>query len=206
MHERAPGSSPSRLRYVRYIHSIEKGLSVHFGLGKKNVVVLTGHFFLFKRISTVKKAIDELGLISAPSEWDPSRWNLTDLIGRILQHNGAPFFDLVVQVDDRNTSRYVLSVALPRQSGIMPQFHSPIARDLLHVLNSRPSSAPIHHRSKRQFVSVGDSPIDTREELPNSFFPEPLSQPDPSLDLYLPDSNFLQSVQVNTSTHKKRPR
>ena len=147
---------------------------------------------------TVKKAIDELGSISAPSEWNPSQWNLTDLIGRILQHNGAPFFDLGFQIDDRNTSRYVLAVTLPRQSGIMPQFHSPIPRDLLHVLKTTEERGRHGHRSKRQFVGVGD---EIHDELPDTSFLEPLFQPDPSLNLYLPDSNFLQSIQVSISLH-----
>lgn len=153
----------------------------------------------------MKNVVEELGVIAAPSEWDPSKWDLTESIGKILQVNGAPLFDLVVQVDDRNTSRYVLSVTLPRQSGIVPQFHSAVPRDLLHVLDTvrsggqRPDDVnQQHRRNKRQFINVGDSPLDTRDELPDPSFLDPLSHADPSLDLslYLPDANFLQSIQV----------
>lgn len=147
----------------------------------------------------MKKVIDELGLISSPENWDPAQWDLTDLIGRILQVNGAPLFDLVVQVDDRNTSRYVLSVTLPRQSGIMPQFHSLIPKDLLHQLDSiRPNPDISHRRAKRQFVNFGDGPADILDEIPDhSFLEAAASHSDPSADLFLPDANFLQSIQVS---------
>lgn len=152
----------------------------------------------------MKKAIDELGLISSPDDWDPAQWDLTNLIGRILQVNGAPLFDLVVQVDDRNTSRYVLSVTLPRQSGIVPQFHSPVPKDLLHQLDSiRPNPDVSHRRrAKRQFVNTaGDGPGDVLDEIPDFASFDALSHPDPTLDLslYLPDANFLQSIQVSES-------
>ncbi len=151
----------------------------------------------------MKKAIDELGLISSPDDWDPAQWDLTNLIGRILQVNGAPLFDLVVQVDDRNTSRYVISVTLPRQSGIVPQFHSPVPKDLLHQLDSiRPNPDISHRRAKRQFVNTaGDGPADVLDEIPDFASFDALSHPDPTLDLslYLPDANFLQSIQVSES-------
>lgn len=148
----------------------------------------------------MKKVIDELGIITPPSEWDPRRWDLTDMVGRLLKVNAAPLFDLVVQVDDRNTSQYVLSITLPRQSGIMPQFHSPIPRHLLNQLNDLRPSPDIsqRRRSKRQFLNLGDSPVDVTDELPDAAFLESLNNADPSVDisLQLPDANFLHSIQV----------
>ncbi len=115
--------------------------------------------------------------------------------------NGAPLFDLVVQVDDRNTSRYVLSVTLPRQSGIVPQFHSPVPRDLLHeleVIRSNPPDMDRRHRSKRQFVNVGEGLPDIHDEFPDPAMFEALNNADPLFDSnpFLPDANFLQSIQV----------
>lgn len=150
----------------------------------------------------MKKSVDELGFIAAPSEWDPAQWDLTDLIGKILNVNGAPLFDLVVQVDDRNTSRYVLSITLPRQSGIVPQFHSPVPRDLLHHLNAVRDKQE-HHRIKRQFPGMSDGQLDGHDEFPDFAMFESLNHPDPSLDLdnpFLPDANFLQSIQVSKIT------
>lgn len=149
------------------------------------------------RHASVKKAVDELGIIAAPSEWDPAQWDLTELIGKILNVNGAPLFDLVVQVDDRNTSRYVLSVTLPRQSGIVPQFHSPVPRDLLHHLDILRDKKE-RHRVKRQFLGMGDVQLDNHDEFPDFAIFESLNHPDPSLELhnpFLPDANFLQSIQ-----------
>jgi hypothetical protein len=148
----------------------------------------------------VKKVVDELGLITAPAEWDPAQWDLTNLIAQILKVNGAPLFDLVVQVDDRNTSRYVLSVSLPRQSGIVPQFHSSLPRDLLHELDTLRSKRNTDKRSrtKRQFVNIGEGLPDIHDEFPDPAMLEALNNADPSQDIdsFLPDANFLQSIQV----------
>jgi len=65
----------------------------------------------------------------------PEGLDLTDLLKQIIEHNGAPLFDLAIQVDDRNTSRYVLNIGLPRHSGIMPQFYSNIPKvDFIFLL------------------------------------------------------------------------
>ena len=114
--------------------------------------------------------------------------------------NGAPLFDLVVQVDDRNTSRYVLSVTLPRQSGIVPQFHSPVPRDLLHELQVLGSHRNIEERrrTKRQFVDIGEGLPEIHDEFPDPAMLEALNNADPLVDSdpFLPDANFLQSIQV----------
>ena len=70
----------------------------------------------------------ELGQMMNPADWSKAanQWDLTSLLIKVLQVNGAPLFDVAVQVDDRNTSRYVISVGLPRQSGVVPSFYSPI--------------------------------------------------------------------------------
>ena len=81
----------------------------------------------------MKRVIEDLGQMIATKEWNEKGWDLTDLLSRILQANGAPVFDIAVQVDDRNTSRYVLSVGLPRQSGVMPQFYSTLPKVLLFI-------------------------------------------------------------------------
>lgn len=75
----------------------------------------------------------ELGPLIPPSEWNAtaqlkSPADLTDLLIRVLQVNGAPLFDVAVQVDDRNTSRYIISIGLPRQSGVMPNFYSSLPK------------------------------------------------------------------------------
>ena len=68
--------------------------------------------------------VEELGGMAHSSSWTESAWDMTDFLVNIIRINGAPLFDLAVQVDDRNVSRYVLSVGLPRQSGVLPQFYS----------------------------------------------------------------------------------
>jgi hypothetical protein len=114
--------------------------------------------------------------------------------------NGAPLFDLVVQVDDRNTSRYVLSVSLPRQSGIVPQFHSPLPRDLLRELEVLRSERNVEkrRRTRRQFIDIGEGLPEIHDDFPDPAMLEALNNADPSLDSdpFLPDANFLQSIQV----------
>ena len=62
-----------------------------------------------------------------PSEWSSASWNMTKLIALMMQHNGAPLFDFSVVVDDRNVSRYIVSILPPRYSGILPMFRTPLA-------------------------------------------------------------------------------
>ena len=66
----------------------------------------------------------------------PEGLDLTELLKQIIEHNGAPLFDVAIQVDDRNTSRYVLSIGLPRHSGIMPQFYSNMPKVSFNLISS----------------------------------------------------------------------
>ena len=79
--------------------------------------------------------VEDLGGIVHPQSWASdsdlkTSWNLTSMLVEVMRINGAPLFDLAVQVDDRNASQYVLSLSLPRQSGVLPQFHSPSSQVL----------------------------------------------------------------------------
>lgn len=145
----------------------------------------------------VKNVIDELGKITSPTDWDPSGWNLTDLIARMIEVNGAPLFDIAVQVDDRNTSRYVLNLALPRQSGILPQFYSSLSKDLLHFVKREKRDQSLNRRFKRQF-NFGDFP--DHQELPEAAILEALelasfADGNKAGDV-LPDADFAHNIQV----------
>ncbi len=62
-----------------------------------------------------------------------------------------------------------------------------------------------HHgsRQKRQFNQFADNPSDNRDETPESVLdslgtlPSLLNNGDPDLGLFIPDANFLSSIQVN---------
>ena len=134
------------------------------------------------------------------SQWNvTAHWDLTGLLTRILQVNGAPLFDVAVQVDDRNTSRYLVSIGLPRQSGVMPTFYSPIQKDLLNVLGKTiPAEASGgKRRNKRQFTHFADNPSDSRDETPETILETLHALPHDIAGggLFLPDANFLSSIQ-----------
>ena len=89
---------------------------------------------IYDNLFSVGKIVQQLGQLiplSAMNSSEPVGLDLTELLIRIIERNGAPLFDLAIQVDDRNTSRFLLNVGLPRHSGIMPQFYSNIPKVIL---------------------------------------------------------------------------
>lgn len=152
-------------------------------------------FMVLIRQFTVKKVIEELDIIASPSEWNQSTWNLTDLLARMIQVNAAPLFDIAVQVDDRNTSRYVLNLALPRQSAILPQFFASVPKDLLHLVSEKRDAK---RRVKRQF-NFGE--FGDHQELPSDgALLEALGlasfDDENKAGGFLPDADFAHSIQV----------
>lgn len=147
--------------------------------------------------------IEQLDKIASPADWNQASWNLTDLISRMIQVNGAPLFDVAVQVDDRNTSRYVLNLALPRQSGIMPQFYSSLPNDLLHFASQsekrETDKYPANRRFKRQF-NFGD--FGEHQELPESAILEAFGLASFADEItsgpgnFVPDADFAHNIQV----------
>lgn len=156
--------------------------------------------------------MEELGHLIPPLLWNvTAHWDLTSLLTRILQVNGAPLFDVAVQVDDRNTSRFIISVGLPRQSGVMPSFYSQLPQDLVDLASrmtadegsaSKTEQHSAGIRKKRQFTNFADNPSDNRDETPESLLEALNGLPfhneagGPG-GLFLPDANFLSSIQVS---------
>jgi len=153
------------------------------------------------RLASVGRIVQELGPLRPPSATNgsqPEGLDLTELLERIIQYNGAPLFDLGVQVDDRNASRYVINVALPRQSAIMPQFYSNLPHDLLDLVdvNWRESAAGASEgrsRQRRHYPDFFDESTDETGEMP--FVDDPALFSAEALGLFQGNGSFLTSIQ-----------
>lgn len=162
------------------------------------------------RLTSVGRIVQQLGQLiplSAMNNTKPEGLDLTELLKQIIEHNGAPLFDVAIQVDDRNTSRYVLSIGLPRHSGIMPQFYSNMPKDLLDLANSKTNfqkssvnSNEDHSRTKRQNRKIFDDLIDETGEIP--FIDDPMFVTPDALGFFQGNGSFLTSIQQMSREQK----
>ena len=60
--------------------------------------------------------------------WSHSGENIsvdfTDLLSQLMLHNGAPFFDVVIDINLVNHSRYSLVVGLPKTEALVSSYMS----------------------------------------------------------------------------------
>ncbi|XP_045585451.2 uncharacterized protein [Procambarus clarkii] len=52
--------------------------------------------------------------------FEAERWNLTRALVQMLRMNGAPLFDVIVDADIHNSSRYSIVISAPLHSGLIP--------------------------------------------------------------------------------------
>ncbi|XP_076030611.1 neprilysin-2-like isoform X2 [Oratosquilla oratoria] len=60
--------------------------------------------------------------------FDNSKWNLTKAVLEMIRHNGVPFFDVIIDADVRNASRYTMVITAPRRYGLIPALVGPARR------------------------------------------------------------------------------
>ncbi len=64
--------------------------------------------------------LQQLGGYQTNDRWSDSRFDLTNLTLELLRVNGAPLFDVTLDIDAKNSSRYALIIELPRPTSLMP--------------------------------------------------------------------------------------
>nr|XP_053653838.1 uncharacterized protein DDB_G0271670-like [Cherax quadricarinatus] len=60
--------------------------------------------------------------------FQPESWNLTRALLEMFRMNGAPLFDVIIDADIRNSSRFSIIITSPRRSGLVPALVRPFRR------------------------------------------------------------------------------
>jgi len=68
---------------------------------------------------TVSEILESLGGFQRAEDWSDSRFDLTNFTLKLLHANGAPLFDLMLDIDAKNRSRYALIIELPRPTSLL---------------------------------------------------------------------------------------
>jgi len=76
----------------------------------------------------VSELITPLGGYKTLQTWSEKDFDLTSTILKFLRVNAAPFFDLTLDIDPRDKSKYALVVELPRPTSLVPNLFQPLSQ------------------------------------------------------------------------------
>lgn len=73
-----------------------------------------------QQICLVSDLLSSLGGYQRSETWSDSQFDLTNVTLQLLRLNGAPLFDIMLDIDAKSRSRYALIIELPRPTSLVP--------------------------------------------------------------------------------------
>lgn len=76
----------------------------------------------------VTDLIEPFGGYKTTATWSEKDFDLTSTVLNFLRRNAAPLFDLTLDIDPKDPSKYALIVELPRPTSLLPNLLQPLSR------------------------------------------------------------------------------